>query len=168
MWVTLRKIQSEWEINPFSLGHSNNRSSMKPWQFSINKSVWIKSNKTQTLLNGEDPKGWIYKCEQYNEFKEVEHQHQVQLAFFHLEGVALQWFQWMSNFKDPFSWAEFTKAVLHCFGCTYHENPYEALTCLNRCPRGSSLTYLPTKVAKIMYFFFLKSFWSIITYVGTL
>ncbi|KAL6320825.1 hypothetical protein AAG906_008825 [Vitis piasezkii] len=42
-------------------------------------------------FNGDDPTGWIYKAEQYFDFKNITPGQQVQLAFFHLEGIALQW-----------------------------------------------------------------------------
>ncbi|KAL6314955.1 hypothetical protein AAG906_029176 [Vitis piasezkii] len=36
---------------------------------------------------------------------------QVQLASFHLEGIALQWHRWLTKFRGPLTWDEFTKAV---------------------------------------------------------
>ncbi|KAL5857738.1 hypothetical protein ACOSQ3_005196 [Xanthoceras sorbifolium] len=42
-------------------------------------------------FDGEDPTGWVYKFEQYLDFKAVPPEQQVQLASFHLEGIALQW-----------------------------------------------------------------------------
>ncbi|RVX19461.1 hypothetical protein CK203_008788 [Vitis vinifera] len=42
-------------------------------------------------FNGNDPTGWIYEAKQYFEFKNITPEQQVQLASFHLEGIALQW-----------------------------------------------------------------------------
>ncbi|KAH7521526.1 hypothetical protein FEM48_Zijuj07G0042900 [Ziziphus jujuba var. spinosa] len=42
-------------------------------------------------FDGNDPKGWLYKGEQYFEIKKIEPLQQVQLALFHLDGIALQW-----------------------------------------------------------------------------
>ncbi|GFZ03191.1 hypothetical protein Acr_15g0017990 [Actinidia rufa] len=52
----------------------------------------------------------------------------VQLASFHLEGIALQWHRWFAKFKGPVNWTEFTTALLCRFGPTEYENPSEALT----------------------------------------
>ncbi|KAL5769701.1 hypothetical protein ACOSP7_013855 [Xanthoceras sorbifolium] len=83
-------------------------------------------------FSGKDPHGWIYKSEQYFEFKGVPPQQQVQLASFHLEDHALQWHRWYSKYRGPPTWNEFTKAVLQRFGPTDYEDPSEALTRLKQ------------------------------------
>ncbi|XP_073126480.1 uncharacterized protein [Henckelia pumila] len=83
-------------------------------------------------FNGEDPIGWVYKAEQYFSFQNIVHGQQVQLASFHLEGIALQWYRWLTKFRGPLSWEEFTKAVLLCFGHTDYEDPSEALSRLKK------------------------------------
>lgn len=83
-------------------------------------------------FNGEEPQGWIYKDEQYFEFKSVPLEQQVPLASFHLEGLALQWHRWFTKFQGLVAWKEFTTAVLLCFGPTDFENPSEALTRLRQ------------------------------------
>jgi uncharacterized coiled-coil protein SlyX len=83
-------------------------------------------------FNGLDPTGWLYKAEQYFEFKNVHHQHKVQLASFYLEEDALQWHRWLSKFRGHLTWAEFSQAVLHRFGPTDYEDPSEALTRLRQ------------------------------------
>lgn len=40
-------------------------------------------------FNGEDPTGWLYKCERFFDFNSVEAIHWVKLAVLHLEGRAL-------------------------------------------------------------------------------
>ncbi|RVW53532.1 hypothetical protein CK203_092398 [Vitis vinifera] len=62
-------------------------------------------------FNGNDPTGWIYEAKQYFEFKNITPEQEVQLASFHLEGIALQWHRWMTKFRGPLTWDEFTKAV---------------------------------------------------------
>lgn len=79
-------------------------------------------------FNGEDPTGWIYKAEQYFDFKKISVQQRVPLASFHLDDIALQWHRWLTKFRGPLRWDEFTKAVLLRFGPTYYEDPSEALT----------------------------------------
>ncbi|KAL5785559.1 hypothetical protein ACOSQ2_007951 [Xanthoceras sorbifolium] len=49
----------------------------------------------------------------------------VQLASFHLKGIALQWHRWFTKFKGPVTWEKFTKAVLQRFGLTDYEDPSE-------------------------------------------
>ncbi|KAL5844476.1 hypothetical protein ACOSQ3_010530 [Xanthoceras sorbifolium] len=70
-------------------------------------------------FSGKDPHGWIYKSEQYFEFKGVPPQQQVQLA-------------WYSKYRGPPTWNEFTKAVLQRFGPTDYEDPSKALTRLKQ------------------------------------
>ncbi|KAL5800886.1 hypothetical protein ACOSQ3_032518 [Xanthoceras sorbifolium] len=84
-----------------------------------------------TELQALYPAEWIYKAEQYFEFKDVNPTYQVQLASFHLEGIALQWHRWITKFCGSLTWEEFTKALLTSFGPTEYDNPLEALTRLN-------------------------------------
>ncbi|XP_034684112.1 uncharacterized protein LOC117913267 [Vitis riparia] len=53
-------------------------------------------------------------------------------ASFHLEGIALQWHRWLTKFREPLSWNDFTKAVLLRFGPTEYEDPSEALSRLKQ------------------------------------
>ncbi|KAL5750115.1 hypothetical protein ACOSP7_024718 [Xanthoceras sorbifolium] len=82
--------------------------------------------------HGDDPQGWIYKAEQFFEFKDVAADLQVQIASFHLESIALQWHRWYAKFKGPVTWTEFTKALLLRFGPIDYEDPSEALTRLKQ------------------------------------
>ncbi|XP_052299962.1 uncharacterized protein LOC127903656 [Citrus sinensis] len=68
----------------------------------------------------------------YFDFKDIAPDQQVQLASFHLEGIALQWQRWLMKFRGPLSWEEFTKAVLLRFGPTDYEDPSEALSRLKQ------------------------------------
>ncbi|XP_068661892.1 protein NRT1/ PTR FAMILY 4.5-like [Aristolochia californica] len=78
-------------------------------------------------FNGDDSTRWIYKAEQYFEFKNILPELQVQLASFHLEDIALQWNRWLTKFREPLTWDEFTKAVQLRFGPTDYKDPSEAL-----------------------------------------
>ena len=69
-------------------------------------------------FNGNDPTGLVYKAEQYFDFQDIAPKQQVHLASFHLEGIALQWHRWLTKFRGPLTWAEFTKAVQLRFGPT--------------------------------------------------
>jgi hypothetical protein len=59
-------------------------------------------------FNEEDPIGWLYRDEQYFEFQNIRAAQRVQLAAFHLEGIVLQWFRWLTNFCGPLTWDELT------------------------------------------------------------
>lgn len=56
----------------------------------------------------------------------------MQIASYHQDRVALQWYRWISKFKDPLTWVELTKAVLHRFGPMDYNDPLEALTRLKQ------------------------------------
>ncbi|KAL5856683.1 hypothetical protein ACOSQ3_004141 [Xanthoceras sorbifolium] len=88
--------------------------------------------KTNAEFRTEDPNGWIYKAEQFFEFKNIASDQQVQLASFHLEGIALQWHRWLTKFRGPLTWVEFTKAVHLRFGPNDYKDPLEALTRLKQ------------------------------------
>ncbi|GMP48585.1 hypothetical protein CsSME_00015886 [Camellia sinensis var. sinensis] len=77
---------------------------------------------------GDDPTGWIYRAEQYFEFQSIAPGQRVQLASFHLEGIALQWHRWFTKFRGPVDWGELTTALLRRFGPTDFDDPFEALT----------------------------------------
>ncbi|KAA8541193.1 hypothetical protein F0562_025200 [Nyssa sinensis] len=79
-------------------------------------------------FDGNDPTGWVYKAEQYFDFKDIAPAQQVQLASFHVEGIALQWHRWLNKLRGPLTWGEFIKAMLLCFGPTEYEDPSESLT----------------------------------------
>ncbi|KAJ0482832.1 putative nucleotidyltransferase, Ribonuclease H [Helianthus annuus] len=77
-------------------------------------------------FSGEDPTGWIYQAEQFFDFQKVASEEHVQLASFHLDGIALQWHRWFAKTKGPMTWSEFTTALLSRFGPTDYEEPSES------------------------------------------
>ena len=83
-------------------------------------------------FDDDDPTGWIFKAEQYFTFKNITHAHQVQLALFHLNGIALQWYRWDTKFKGHSTLNEFTQAILHRFGPKDYDDPSEALSRLKQ------------------------------------
>ena len=44
-------------------------------------------------FKGENPSGWVYKCERFVKYNGLEEFDMVGLATIHLEGKALVWFQ---------------------------------------------------------------------------
>ncbi|KAK9230741.1 hypothetical protein WN944_023713 [Citrus x changshan-huyou] len=122
------------EINPFASRESSHQPARPDTQRSSSS---LDQNHHHLKLSfpkfgGDDPTGWIYKAEQYFEFKNIASDQQVQLASFHLEGIALQWHRWLSKLKGSLDWEEFTRALLQRFGPTDYEDPSEALTRLKQ------------------------------------
>ena len=83
-------------------------------------------------FDGQDPQAWIYKAEQFFSFKNIPPDLQAQLASFHLGGIALQWYRWLTKFKGPFSWSDLTRVALLQFSPTDYDDPAEALTWLRQ------------------------------------
>lgn len=78
-------------------------------------------------FGGDDPTGWVYQAEQYFDFQKVAEEDQVELASFHLDGIALQWHRWYTKTRGPLAWSEFITALLSRFGPTDYEDPSESL-----------------------------------------
>ncbi|KAL5854391.1 hypothetical protein ACOSQ4_004193 [Xanthoceras sorbifolium] len=123
---TENRTTIEKEINPFSIGEAihSEPSAFAQSNFDRNH-IHLKLN--FPTYGGDDPVRWIFKAEQYFDFKGIDSQQQVQLASFHLEGVALLWYRWYTKFWGLMSWNEFTKAIFHQFGPTDYDDPSEAL-----------------------------------------
>ena len=128
------------DTNPFAPGESSHhmvRQGASSSRTNHSSSTTTNHNNHHLKLSfpkfgGEDPTGWIFKAEQYFDFKSVAGDQQVQLASFHLEGIALQWHRWLAKFKGLLSWAEFTQAILLRFGPTAYDDPSEALSQLKQ------------------------------------
>ena len=130
--VTRSANHSQPEINPFapegSVYHPHTTTAIT--NTDPHFSQHLKLNFPR--FNGEDPINWIYRVEQYFEFQNIVAETQVQLASFHHEGIALQWHRWLTKFRGPLSWNDFTKAILLRFGPTEYEDPSEALSRLKQ------------------------------------
>lgn len=61
------------------------------------------------FVDGDDLLGWLYKAKHYFNFFSIEDSKKVKLASFHMEGKALQWFQWAKCITQYPSWEEFSK-----------------------------------------------------------
>ncbi|KAL5754672.1 hypothetical protein ACOSP7_022892 [Xanthoceras sorbifolium] len=120
--------KADTELNPFAPGEFSHR----PNQSYFNNRSHHHLKLSFPKFNGEDPTGWVYKAEQYFDFKSIAIDQQVQLASFHLEGIALLWQRWFTKFKGPMTWDEFTQAVLQRFGPIDFEDHSEALTRLKQ------------------------------------
>jgi hypothetical protein len=101
--AALQAVLTELQALRASRGQNNNSSETNP--FACDESSHPHTSRSNTTkdysnhnlklsfpkFNGDDPTGWIYKAEQYFEFQNIALDQQVQLASFHLEGIALQW-----------------------------------------------------------------------------
>lgn len=92
-------------------------------QLAIASTSIIKTTNSTTSLklnfskfDGEDPNGWIYWAKQYFEYQNIVGEQKVQLAVFHLEGGALEWYRWLIKTRGQVTWAEFCQALLKRFG----------------------------------------------------
>ncbi|KAA8536794.1 hypothetical protein F0562_029272 [Nyssa sinensis] len=120
------------EVNPMAQQGSSHHPHATPSAAGYNHSPPSSLKLQFPKFNGEDPMGWIYKAEQYFEYQGIRADQRVQLASFHLEGIALQWHRWHTKFQEPPTWEELTKAILLRFGPTEFEDPSEALSHLKQ------------------------------------
>jgi hypothetical protein len=120
------------DINPFAQESSSHRATGPPSVASFDHPHPPQLKLHFPKFNGEDPIGWLYRAEQYFEFQNIRAAQRVQLAAFHLEGIALQWFRWLTKFRGPLTWDELTQAISLRFGPTEYEDPFEALTRLKQ------------------------------------
>ncbi|KAL5704564.1 hypothetical protein ACHQM5_022972 [Ranunculus cassubicifolius] len=116
------------DVNPFATGEPSHRNHT-PVQ-SLPQQTSLKLQFPQ--FSGQDPNSWIYRAEKYFDFQNIHPNQRVQLASFHLEGLALQWHRWITKFRGSLSWDDFTKALLRRFGPTDYDDPSEALTRLKQ------------------------------------
>ena len=120
------------DINPFAQESSSHRTTAPPSVASFDHPHPSQLKLNFPKFSGEDPIGWLYRAEQYFEFQNIRAAQRVQLAAFHLEGIVLQWFRWLTKFRGPLTWDELTQAISLRFGPTEYEDPSEALTRLKQ------------------------------------
>ena len=128
--TTHNQNSNSLEINPFALEGPSHPHPSRSLISSSQPPHHLKLSFPR--FDGNDPTGWVYKAEQYFDFKDITPTQQVQLASFHLDGIALQWHRWLNKFRGPLTWSEFVKAVLLRFGPTEYEDPSESLTRLRQ------------------------------------
>ncbi|KAH7547281.1 hypothetical protein FEM48_Zijuj01G0293100 [Ziziphus jujuba var. spinosa] len=126
-----RKSGKSQDVNPFAPAESHQPLSL-PQTNSLGMDQTPHLNLSFPRFNGEEPLAWLYQAEQYFEFKNIPIDEIVQLASFHLDGIALQWYRWLMKFQGPLTWPEFSKSLVQHFGPTDYEDPLEALTRLKQ------------------------------------
>ena len=134
MRVSHHSAKPDFDINPFASGGSYHQFGHPDGKRATDKTDpahhHLKLN--FRAFSGDDPTGWLFKAKQYFDFKGISPDQQVHHASFHLEGIALQWHCWMTKFKGPLSWPEFSQAILLRFGPTDYEDPSEAISRLKQ------------------------------------
>lgn len=71
---------------------------------------------------GEDPTGWVYKCERFFYYNSIENSNKVKLAILHLEDKALQWYQWFEKTHCEINWVTFKQGIVARFGPDLYED----------------------------------------------
>lgn len=96
----LRTIQNpnpnSLEINPFTLEGSSQFHTSR--SFNTNGQPHSHLKLSFPRFDDNDPTGLVYKTEQYFDFQDITPAQQVQLASFHLDGIALQRHRWLNKF----------------------------------------------------------------------
>ncbi|GFY94588.1 hypothetical protein Acr_09g0010340 [Actinidia rufa] len=117
-------VSTTGDANPFAVSDASQSTKPYPQPRTPNSTLKLYFPK----FTGEDPTRWIYRAEQHFEFQGIVPAQRVQLALFHLEGIAFKWHCWFVKFKGFVNWTEFTMALLRRFGPTEYEKPSETLT----------------------------------------
>ncbi|XP_077217843.1 uncharacterized protein LOC143852342 [Tasmannia lanceolata] len=73
-------------------------------------------------FDGFDPLGWIFKAERFFEYHNTADDQRLMISSFHMDGKALQWFQWMHRNDQFTNWPVFTKALEIRFGPSEFED----------------------------------------------
>lgn len=83
-------------------------------------------------FNGEDPKSWIYRANQFFAYNQTNPLHRLVLASFHMEGKALSWYQDLEATGGITSWEGFLTSLQTRFGPSAFEDPMADLTRLKQ------------------------------------
>jgi hypothetical protein len=81
-------------------------------------------------FDGTDPNNWVLKAQQFSAYGQIAENQRVPIAYFHMEGKALQWYNWLIESGSIRSWEEFVVALKIRF----------ALSAYDMIQRGHSLS----------------------------
>lgn len=79
-------------------------------------------------FQGENPLGWLYKCERFFEFNLIDENQKVKLAAMHLDEKGIQWYHWFEKTKNPINWKEFEYGLRVQLGPNIYEDAIGELT----------------------------------------
>nr|GEV30827.1 hypothetical protein [Tanacetum cinerariifolium] len=77
---------------------------------------------------GDNPKRWIFAITDYFSFLNTPIDQHLQIVYFNLEGVAAEWFRWMSQNGLITTWDRFVESVKNHFGPSKYEDLQGALS----------------------------------------
>ena len=67
-------------------------------------------------FEGENMKGWVYKCERFFKYNEVPELEKVGIALIHLEGKTLEWFHGYEALVKDLNWETLATYITARFG----------------------------------------------------
>ncbi|GJZ31832.1 retrotransposon-related protein [Tanacetum coccineum] len=79
-------------------------------------------------LSGDDPKRWIFAITEYFLLFNTPVDQHLRIVGFNLEGLATEWFWWMSRNGLITTWDRFVESVKNRFGPSKYEDPQGALS----------------------------------------
>ncbi|GJV54976.1 ty3-gypsy retrotransposon protein [Tanacetum coccineum] len=77
---------------------------------------------------GDDPERWIFAITEYYSLLNTPDDQRLQPMGFNLEGVAAEWFRWMSQNGLITTWDRFVESVKNRFGLSKYEDLQRALS----------------------------------------
>ncbi|GJR48509.1 ty3-gypsy retrotransposon protein [Tanacetum coccineum] len=77
---------------------------------------------------GDDPERWIFSITEYFSLLNTPANQRLRIVGFNLEGVAAEWFWWMSRNGLITTWDRFVESVKNRFGPLKNEDPQRALS----------------------------------------
>lgn len=83
-------------------------------------------------FDGTDPNNWVLKAQQFFAYGQIAENQRVPIAYFHMEGKALQWYNWLMESGSVRSWEEFVVALKVRFAPSAYEDPVGAFTKLQQ------------------------------------
>ncbi|RZR90334.1 hypothetical protein BHM03_00018193 [Ensete ventricosum] len=69
-----------------------------------------------------DPMGWFSRVERYFHYHRTQEASMVDIAVIHLEGDAIQWYNWLEHTQGVLTWRQFKSGLLIRFGPSEYEN----------------------------------------------
>jgi hypothetical protein len=83
-------------------------------------------------FDGTDPNNWVLKAQQFFAYGQIVENQRVPIAYFHMEGKALQWYNWLMESGSVRSWEEFVVALKIRFAPSAYDDPAGAFTKLQQ------------------------------------
>jgi hypothetical protein len=79
-------------------------------------------------FDGADPSDWVLKAQQFFSYGQIAESQKVPISAFHMEGRALQWYNWLMESAPVANWEEFVVALKTRFAPSTYDDPVGAFT----------------------------------------